>query len=362
MWGSPDMDLIAELRQMFPWLDQMGFTPEFFQDLAAGAASADEVISKLRTAPQYKARFPGLWRQDGSLRMNEAQYLAREQDFRTVLRQAGYAESYVDAQSLVGFFDNELDPNELRDRLTTYRSIQEAGPGIKDTFYVYAGLNVTDDDLYAAAVDPAAAQRLQSEFNARSAATAPDYETWITRATERGLQRVSETLTQLRTNGALTGAAVQAIMRTDPTFARSIMDAIYTNAGQATTQPIALNELVSAFEYAAIGAAAKNAGLDLPTKERVAAIRQAGIDRARATSVYTQFGQQAGAIDDAVRRVTGEGFGQANLEDASFFGSAKQAGRLNAGLAREAAAGKGSGQFGFDRTGRGEIMQYGFRP
>ena len=356
------MALVDDLRQMFPWLDQVGLDPTFFQELAATSASADEVVSKLRQAPQYKARFPGLWRQDGSLRMNESQYLAREQDFRTVLRQYGYNDQYTDAQSLVGFFDNELDPNELRDRLGTYRSIQESAPGIKDTFYVYAGLNVTDDDLYQAAVDPAAAQRLQDQYNARTAASSFDYETWITRATERGLQRVSETLGQLRTNGALTGTAVQAILRTDPEFARTVMDAIYTNAGQAETQPLALTELLSAFEYAAIGAAAKQAGLDLPTKERVAMIRQAGIDRARATSVYTQYGQQASAIDDAVRRVSGTGFDQQQFEDASFLGSAQQAGRLNAGLARESAAGKGSGQFGFDRTSDGKIVQYGFKP
>lgn len=355
------MALVDDLRTMFPWLDQMGLDPTYFQNLTATAASADEVIAQLRQAPQYKARFPGLWRKDGSLRMNEAQYIAREQDYRTVLRQHGYDAQYADAQSLVGFYDNEVDPNELKDRLTTYRAIQESAPAVKDTFYVYAGLNVTDDDLYQAAVDPAAAQRLQDEYNARTAASTFDYQTWITRATERGLQRVAETLGQLRTNGALTGSAVQSITRVDPAFARTVMDAIYTNGGQATTQPIALTELLSAFEYAAIGAAAKNAGLELPTKDRVAMIRQAGIDRARATSAYTQYGQQSSAIDDAVRRVSGTGFDQTQFEDASFMGDAKQAGRLNAGLAREQAAGQGSGQFGFERARGGKITQQGLQ-
>lgn len=353
--------LLADLRATFPWLDQVGFTPEFFQDLAASSASADEIVAKLRAAPQYKARFPGLWRPDGSIRMNEAQYLAREQDYRTILRQHGYDANYTNAQSLVGFFDNELDPNELQDRLQTYKQIRESSQSVKDTFYVYAGLNVTDDDLYQATVDPAAAQRLQDEYNARVAASTFDYQSWITRATERGLQRATETLTQLQRSGAMTGTAIQAVLRVDPTFARSIMDALYTNAGDATTAPLALNELISSFEYAAIGAAASNAGLQLPTKERVAMIRQAGIDRSKAASVYQQYGQAAGVLDDAVRRATGAGFDQTQFEDANFLGDANQAGRMSAGLAREQAAGQASGQFRFDQTREGRLVQGGLR-
>lgn len=346
---------------MFPWLDQVGFTPEFFQDLAASSASPDEIVTKLRAAPQYKARFPGLWRPDGSVRMTEAQYLAREQDYRTLLRQHGYEAAYTNAQSLVGFFDNELDPNELQDRLQTYKQIRDSSQAVKDTFYVYAGLNVTDDDLYQATVDPAAAQRLQDEYNARVAAQTFDYQSWITRATERGLERATQTLTSLQRSGALTGTAIQAVLRVDPTFARSIMDALYTNAGDATTAPLALNELISSFEYAAIGAAASSAGLQLPTKERVAMIRQAGIDRSKAASVYQQYGQAAGVLDDAVRRATGSGFDQTQFEDANFLGDAAQAGRMSAGLAREQAAGSSAGQFRFDQTREGRLVQTGLR-
>lgn len=358
--GNPT--LLAELRVMFPWLDQIGLTPEFFQSLVADAASADDVIVKLRQQPQYKARFLGLWRDDGSIRMTEAQYLQQEDNYRQVLRQYGYGDAYTNASSLVGFFQGDVDPNELKDRLETYRNIKNSGQSLKDAFYVYAGINLTDDDLYQAVVDPAAGQRLVDNYNSRVAASTFDYTTWITRATERGLQRVSETLGQLQASGALTGQAVQSILRTDPDFARTIMDALYTGGGAVSgAQPLALAELLSSFEYAAIGAAARNAGLDLPTKERIVQIRQAGIDRAQATNAYTQFGTQSSAIDDAVRRVTGTGFNQTQFEDASFLGDAAQQGRLQAGVAREQAAGQGSGQFRMDMNAQGRFVQQGFK-
>jgi hypothetical protein len=354
-------DLLTELRSMFPWLDQVGLSPEFFQGLVAESASADEVIVKLRQQPQYKSRFSGMWRQDGSMRMNEAQYLARENDYRTLLRQYGYESSYRDPSSLVGFFDAEMDPNELRDRLATYRQVQESGAAIKDTFYVYAGIDLTDEQLYQAVVDPAAAQNLTDQYNQRVASSTFDYQTWITRATERGLQRVSDTLGSLQRSGALTGQAVQTVLRTDPNFARTIMDAIYTNAGQSA-ESLNLADLMSSFEYAAIGAAARNAGFELPTKERVAMIRAAGVDRAKAQAGYTQLaGLGASRVDDAVRRATGGRFSQQDFEDAAFLGNGQAQSAMQAGMAREDAAGQSGGGFNPSLDKRGRIVQGGMK-
>lgn len=355
------MSLFDDMLELNPWMKQLGFTPEFVQQLVADSASMDEAMQKVKQQPQYKARFPGLWRKDGSVRMTEAQYVATENAYRQLLRQFGYADQYQSPQSLQGFFDGELDPNELQDRLATYRNIQDSGAAVKDAFYVYAGLRVSDDDLYQAVVDPAAAQRLQDEYNSRVAASTFDYQSWITRATEVGLQRVAETLGQLQKTGALTGQAVQQVLKTDPNFARRIMDAIYTNAGQPG-QSLNLQDLVSSFEYAAIGAAARNAGFDLPTKERVAQIRAAGVDRARAQSAYLEFAKAGQSrIDDAVRRATQGRFSQQDFEDATFLGDGQKAAALQNGLAREEAAGAQVGGFNQQLDGRGRIVQQGMR-
>lgn len=353
--------LLADLKADFPWLDQIGFSVEFFQQLVANAASSAEIITSLRQTPQYKQRFPGLWRQDGSIRMTEAQYLARENDFRQVANQYGYGDNFKTPASFVGLFDSEQDPNEFKDRLDTYKQIQNAGQATKDAFYVYAGLQVSDDDLFEAVVDPAAAQRLTDEYNQRVASSQFDYVTWITRATEVGQQRVAKTLQDLAKTGAVTGTAVQAVLRTDPNFARTIMDALYHGGDVSPNgQTLNLQELLSSFEYASIGAAATQAGLTLPTKERIAEIRAAGIDRARASQAYVQFGQNKGVYDAAVKRTGGGDFGQQDFESAAFLGDAAAAARLQAGLARETAAGQEQGQFRMEATANG-IAQKGLR-
>jgi hypothetical protein len=357
------MPLLDDLQADFPWLQQLGFTPAFFQDLVASSSSSAEIITQLRAAPQYRQRFPGLWRQDGSVRMTEAQYLAREQDMRNVLRQFGMGDQYSTPSSLVGFFESEMDPNELRERLEVYDTVKRSGRSTRDAFYVYAGLRISDDDLYDAVVDPAAAQRLSDEYNKRVASSQFDYTTWITRATEVGLERVTETLTELQRSGAVTGTAVQAVLRTDPNFARTIMDALYTGGDGTSAAPtLNLQELITSFEYAAIGAAATNAGLGLPTKERIAELRAAGVDRAKAQSAYQQFAANKGIYEASVQRVDGGQFGQQQFEDATMLGSADAMSTLQRGLAREEAAGQQQGQFRFDMDRQGRLEQAGFRP
>jgi hypothetical protein len=98
--------------------------------------------------------------------------MAREEDFRTLLRQYGYDVNgrYGSAASLRGFFESGMDPNELQQRLSTYRTVQESSQAMKDAFYVYAGIRVTDDDLYRALVDPSARTSLKKQYSEKVAA------------------------------------------------------------------------------------------------------------------------------------------------------------------------------------------------
>jgi hypothetical protein len=355
------MDLMNELRSMFPWMDQIGLSPEFFQQLSSEAASSDEIITKLRQQPQYKQRFPGLWRSDGSLRMTEAQYLSTEDAFRQKANQAGIGDQFKNPQSFVGLFDSEQDPTEFGDRLSIYNQLKVSGRETKDAFYVYAGMKISDDQLFEATVDPAASQRLTDEYNQKVAAQKFDYTTWITRATEVGLGRVSAQLAQLQSQGAVTGQAVQTITQTDPNFARQIMDALYTGGGSTATGTLSLNDLMHSFEYAAIGAAATGAGLTLPSKDRIAEIRAAGVDRAKALSAYGQYGQSKGQIGAASERYGLGVFGQNEFEQAQFLGDASKRNQMDSAQAIEQGAGKQQGQFRLEQSQQGGFVQQGLR-
>jgi hypothetical protein len=356
-------DFYAQLRAQFPWLDQLGLDPGWFHENVAESSGAAEMLVKMRQTPQYKARFPGLYREDGSVRMTEADYVSRETDYRRLLRQYGYDVdgAYSTPSSMLGFFSSEMDPNEFQSRLQTYRDVQVSSRAKKDAFYVYAGLDVSDDDLYAATVDPAAAQNLTDRYNAAVAAGSMDYETWITRATEVAERRVAETLTAMQSQGAVTGRAVQAVLGTRSEFARQMLDAIYTGGtGNTATATLSLEDLLSSFEYAAIGAAASEAGLSLPTKERLAEIRQAGVERNQAIQTYAQYGSQANRVSASVQRAGYDEFTQDEFERAQFLGQADPARQFQQGMAAEEAAGQGSGEFRFGEDA-GRLVQRGFQ-
>lgn len=363
MAAPAEANLINDLRTAFPWIDEIGLSPAWFQETAAEAASSSEIVQRIRQTPQYKMRFPGLTRADGTLRMNEAQYVAQEADYRTLLRQYGYDvdSEFKTPATLVGFFQGDIAPDELKDRLAIYRQVQQGGQKIKDAFFVYAGLDISDDDLYEAIVDPAAEQNLHNAYNQKVAGQAFDYQTWITRATQVGLRNVATELNRLKGRGALSAEAVQRIQSVDPTFARQIMDAIYTGGqlgGQAGS--LSLQELLDSFEFAAIGSAAQNAGLELPTKDRLAEIRAAGVDRQKAISGYQEFGKNATAFAAAVQRARGTAFGQKEFEAGQFLGDAAASRDFESGLAYMQAAGKTQGSFQFDQSKQGRFVQHGF--
>lgn len=355
--------LLADLENLYPWLKQVGLPASWFQTVAASSASDSEVVAKLRQTSQYKSRFQGLTRDDGSMRMTEAQYLSQEDSYRTLLKQYGVTAEHMDNPAdFVGFFQSEIAPSELKQRLDVYDQVKTSGRDLQDAFYVYAGMRVSTDDLYAAVVDPAASQKLTEEYNQKVASQPFDYTTWITRATEAGLSRVSSTLTSLQHNGALTGQAVQSIISTDPTFARSIMDALYHGGDPTSGQTLNLAELMHSFEYAALGAAATGAGLVLPSKDQIAQIQAAGVTRAAAQKAYVDYGNNQNLYAGAVDRSGGGQFNQSDFEKAAFLGSASDTARLTKGLGQEASLGEAAGQFGLQQNRRGQYTQGGLAP
>lgn len=349
---------LQELRASNPWLDAIGISPTWLQNVIADSATAAAIVAKIRQTPQYRKRFVGLHRPDGTMRMNEAQYIQTENAYRTLLRQNGI-KGYDSPEQLVGFFQADLDPNELSDRLEVWRGIKTGGQAIKDAFYVYAGMNVGDDDLLASVVDPAAAQNLQNEFNQRVAQGSFNYQQWIARATNAGLGRVAARLRQLQRQGAVTATAVQSIMSVNPEFAQRVMSAIYQGAGDDTSS-LSLAQALEAFEFAAIGAAANSSGLELPSLERLRQIRAHGIERAQAIEAYTQFGKNASLFNAAVQRARGRAFGQQQFESATFLGNAGLQRELEAGMQAERAAGVSQGTFRFNEDSTGRIVQRGF--
>ncbi len=347
-------DLASEIQYTSPWLSQLGLSVQWLQNLVATSASAEEVLLKLRQEPAYKTRFAGLFRSDGSMRMTEAEYIQREQDYRQILTQGGFnPQQFNTPEALKPFFESEQDPNELKDRVDTYSKIRDSSQSVKDAFYVYAGLDVSTDDLFEATINKEFADNLQQAYTERLA-SGFDYSTFIDRVATVAGRRAADLVS--RSDNTLTVRNLP----TDHELAKRVLDVLYTTQGPNEPQ-LSLQELLSSYEEALLGAAASGAGLGIPTKDRVAQIRAAGIDRAQAQQAYDQFAAQRGSLQGAAQRHGLGTIDRSTLEDAAFFGQSGAQQRLAMAQAAEKASGQGGGTFRFEQNQSGRLFQRGLR-
>lgn len=347
----------------FPWLAQLGIPVDQIQQWAVQGLQGETLLGEVRKTPQYQSLFPAIRRTDGTLRMSEAQYLSQSEEYRKLLRAFGDPQYGYDSPSdLAAFFEQEIDPNELKQRFQVYDTVKRGSQDLKDAFYVYAGMRPSDDQLYWAVVSPNARQALFDEYNQRVAQSPLDYQTFIQRATDAGLSRVVDKLQQLKDAGVVTGTAISQVQSLSPDFAKQMMDLLYHGGAPDTNRLLGLNELLHSFDYAMIGSAATQSGLALPDQQRVEAIRQAGVDRAKAMESYGQFASQQNLLAGMVQRAQlGTGFSQDDFEKAVFLHQQDSAGLMRQATAAEAALAKQSGAAAFSQDQQGRIAQRGLR-
>lgn len=346
-----------EIAALYPWASTLGLI-DLISGLVAADASADEVIATVRGSEPYRAQFPGMIGPDGTRRYaTERAYLDQVQGYRDVLQEAGWYDERTDSpQDYVAFMEGGIDPNELRERAVVYQQLESGSQELRDAFYVYGGMDVTVDDLFQAVVAPEFGQRLQDEYNRQVTGTTLDYETYISRATERGLDNVADLLGTMAGQGLITSEAVARIQELDPSFAREVMGAI-ANEGDRTLN---LHELSYAFQYALLGSAATEAGLEAPTREMVEKLRSAGVERARAAQVYGQYSTGVEALRGMTQRAGMADITQAQFAEAGLLNEAESVDLVERARGLEAQLGRRAGGFQTGQQG-GRITQRGRR-
>lgn len=356
--GQSVMDFV---KANYPWLFSMGLADQI-KNWTIQGVSPEGIVAGVRSTPQYEVMFSGIRRTDGTMRMNEAQYLQTRDNYFQVGRE--YGMNWTSSQDVQRFFEQDVDPNELRDRMKTWDTIDKGSQDIKDAFYVYAGLKIGTDDLYAAIVDKDAYDALNARYTQALVSQPLDYTTWITRATQAGLNRVTGALQSLQAQGIDTADTVAALAKVDPNFARQMMDQLYHGGGNlqvaTPSRYLSLSELLNSFDYAMIGGAAVMNGLTLPTQERVNALRQAGVDRAKALEAYGGFASQKELLAGMVQRANlGTGFSQSDFEKAVLLHSAPEQDLLNRAQSADKALSQSSGWASFSMGSGNRLRQQG---
>jgi hypothetical protein len=349
-------------QDAYPWLKGLNLPLDQVRDwLIEVGDDPNALLGKFRQTQQYKDRFAGIYRDDGTLRTTEAQYIQTESDLSQTLHDFGRPTDGWKPADYAAFFKQGITPQVLQQRLQVWDNVTRGPSDVRDAFYVYGGMRLSDEDLYTMAVDPAARQHLVSEYNSRVAKSPLDYQTWVTRATEAGLDRVTQQLESLQQQGVVTGDALASVRSINPQFAQQMVSALYQGNDPTLGRTLDLNELMHAFDFALIGGAATANGLALPTAERVEALREAGITRAKALDVYSSISQGQSALSGALSRSNlGQGFTQDDLEKALFLNSAPEAHLLAQAQSYDKSLAESSGSPGFSQDPQtGQLRQRG---
>lgn len=360
--GSND-NALTIIQSRYPWLTRITSTAQL-RAWAVEGLSPEAVVQAIRELPTYQNFFRGIRREDGTMRMSEAEYFDLWDDYTQVHNQLGLP-AILDTRDIEGYIVNEMDPNEVRQRGTLYRNIEVAGQDVIDAFYVFAGINVSEVDLFNAVVYPNYWDTLEQTYNARVAGSSTKYEEWVFRATERGLQRVTRSMNELKKMGIVTSGQMTQFINSRPEDAQVLMDALYTGRIRGET-PEPLTDLASlerAFENAVIGGVASGQGLALPTQERIELFRLSGVDRAKAQEAYSFYAARQGYLQGMVTRFDPRqaGFSQADFENAVFLQSAPEAEIMRKAQAYEEGLGRSRGYSALSQGQNGQLVQRGLR-
>ena len=356
------MALLDDIRMVMPWVEEIGLLG-FVEDLIKSDAGASEIYEKIRQTPQYKKIFPGMMDQTTGQRRfsSEAEYLSTVKDYRDVLQAFGrYNPATDNPNDYVAFMEHGIDPNELQSRFQIYREIEVGSQDIRDAFYIFAGLDVSVDDLYQAVVDPGFGAQVQAAYDQSVATSVLDYRTFIARSTERAMMNAADQLQTWVDAGVITSnQRMQALSSLTGESAAQLMGAIANRpavvddegnvVSPATTMPF--DQLQRAFEYAMLSSAATEQGLMMPSVDRLEEFRSAGVDRQRALQAYGQYAGSQGLLKAMAARARVGSIGQSTFEEANLLGRGGAQRLINRAYAEEEALGKAAGGFNTQLAG-----------
>lgn len=351
------------INAQFPWARELGLE-DMIKNAIETDLDDDVLIAQIRQSPQYLAAFPGITDEQGRMRFqDESAYVDQVRAYREILRDAGtidgqlmYDPSTESPADYAAFMERGISTTELQERVDTYRNLANASGGVRAAFRAYANMEVPVATLYQAVTDPSSAQELIAQYNKNVLDGGNTYPEQIANWAEAVSEYTMETLQSLESQGILPTGAAARMNALSEEERQGLVEALYLGDGTELDPLLDFDELTEAYQYAIIGGAASEQGLVAPSLERIKAIRQAGIDRAKALKAYGTFAGQQGLINAMLSRtnVQGEGVGtftQSDFEEAVFLNKAAETDLLTRASQSEQALGRAGGGFATSMQG-----------
>lgn len=158
---TPDPIVVPEVETVDPFelaTLLFPFMPRELLDVWVDAwvetGDASLATATMRADSLYDEFFPGIRRDDGTLRMTEAEYLATIEGYTIELLGFGLNPEFFEDQ-FVSAIENGLSVSEVGSRLAgAFDAIVEALPEIRDYYVNTLGIDASDEAIFASFINP----------------------------------------------------------------------------------------------------------------------------------------------------------------------------------------------------------------
>ena len=174
-----DLATPKQIEDLVPWLAGKGDLLDVYTDSYIETGSGDFAIAAVRASENYATYYPGITRDDGSIRMTETQYETTREGYFRVLLENGLNPTVFDSAGKVAeLIAGDVDVPEFRTRIENTRTAFVDNPKaneIKSWYQANFGVDLSDNAVFAAALDPEVSRAIllnqidQAELGAEAA-------------------------------------------------------------------------------------------------------------------------------------------------------------------------------------------------
>lgn len=148
----------TQIEDVVPWLKGKGSLLQTYTDNYIETGNATFAISAVRASPDYKIFYPGIMRDDGSIRMNETQYEQTREGYFRVFLENGLNPTVFDAAGkFAELIAGDVSVPEFRTRVEKTRQAFIDNPiadEIKSYYSANFGMDLDDTAVLVAGLDP----------------------------------------------------------------------------------------------------------------------------------------------------------------------------------------------------------------
>ncbi len=147
-----------QIESLVPWLAGKGDLLQVYTDSYIETGSGDFAIAAVRQSESYPTYYPGITRDDGSIRMTETQYEAtREGYFRILLENDLNPTVFDGLGKMAAMVAGDVSVSEFKTRVEQARAAFVDNPlaqEIKNYYSENFEIDLSDSAVFAAALDP----------------------------------------------------------------------------------------------------------------------------------------------------------------------------------------------------------------